>query len=128
VGVKSLNLKQAYLVLAFSSLIGCGGDQVKPQPVDLKGAASTGEQDKIREALQKAGITKEIGTIVDGGDDWLVTLKLDGLGPNGEPPPGRPIPDKALVNKKSFDVTKLSNPGNTERGSRTFDPNNPRKR
>jgi len=106
-------LKQLFSVFSIALLcasLGCG-PEVKQTPTDPKGAASEGDQDKISAALKKAGITKEIGAINDAGDEWLVTLKLDGLGPNGEPPPGRPIPEKAMVHKQTYDVKKLDTPG-----------------
>ena len=79
-------MKQLFSVFSIALLcasLGCG-PEVKQTPTDPKGAASEGDQDKISAALKKAGITKEIGAINDAGDEWLVTLKLDGLGPNGD--------------------------------------------
>lgn len=90
--------------------VGCG-PEVKQQSVDRLGAAPAADQDKIRQALDKAGIKKKIAAINDAGDMWLVILELDGLGPNGEAPPGRPTPEKATVHKTTFEVKKLDTPG-----------------
>ena len=84
-----------------------GCSRQEPQrEVDLMGAAAPEEQGRIAQALKEAGIVKEISSIRDTGKEWLVTLKLDGIGPNGERPPGRPAPEKVTIDKETMKVTK----------------------
>jgi hypothetical protein len=111
------------------AVTGCG-PQVTQREVDPLGQATVGEQDKIKEALKKAGIDRDIVAIIDTGESWLVTLQFAG-GP--QPAGSRMIPDKASVNKKTYEVTKMDAPSGRaadDRGSggRVMDPNDPKKK
>ena len=111
--------------LALCLFVGCtqGPTQTKIDPL----AGASGDLDKIKDALKKAGVTKEIAAVNDLGDNWRVTLQLDGIGPNGEPPPGRPLPTLVMVEKSSMKVTVLNEGGKGRSGgvSQTVDPDKP---
>ena len=87
--------------------IGCG-PEVRPQQFDPLGGVQTASQDKIKEALKKAGITKEVAAINDMENEWLVTLRNEKKA--GDDATTRPIPERATVNKSTFEV-KIMNPG-----------------
>jgi hypothetical protein len=108
----------AAALLAAGAMVGCGS----PTPTQTKetpmGDTSVAEQDKIKEALVKAGIKNPPAAVLENDKDtWVVVITPDGVGPNGEPPPGRPIPLRVLVNKHTFEVTKQGDP-NQKKGPR----------
>ena len=64
---------------------------------------------KIDAALKETGITKNIAAILDAEDDaWLIFLQPEDT--RGESPPRRPIPEFALVNKKTFEAKRTERP------------------
>ena len=107
------------LMLVAVLCAGCG-PQVKPQPFDPLGAVEPSAQDKIKNALEKAGVTKEVAAIVEMDDAWMVTLRTpqDPKAADGQAERG--IPEKATVNKSTFEV-KVLNPGGL--GGRQAPPN-----
>jgi len=98
-------------LLAFGA-VGCGPSEVgKTKPDAATSAASSGDLEKIKEALAKAGIKNPPAAVFDQDDkSWNVVITPDGVGPNGEPPPGRPIPQRVLVGKVDYRVTMMDDP------------------
>jgi hypothetical protein len=87
--------------------VGCG-PEVRPQQFDPMGGVKVDAQDKIKEALKKAGITKEIAAVSEMDNDWLVTLRNEKKAESDEGT--RQVPERATVNKTTLEV-KLMNPG-----------------
>lgn len=105
-------------VLAAASFGGCGGDSSSKGTNTVTAvAAAGGDLEKIKEALVKAGIKNEPAAVFDMDDShWSVTITPDGVGPKGEPPPGRPIPMRVSVSKKDFKVEKIADPNSGRSG------------
>ena len=101
-------------------VFGCGSDpEAKKTNTITAAGAAQGQEEKINEALAKAGQNK-LSAVLDDPDEnyWIVTITPDGVGPKGEPPPGRPIPKRARVKKSDFSVQVLEDP-NKGRGGKT---------
>ncbi len=101
------------LLIAIISIfsIGCAPPKVE-RKIQGPSQAPSGEEEKIREAVKAAGVKNRVAAIIDNGNQyWTCTIEPDGVDPKtGAPPPSRPIPEQVLVEKKTYKVTRLSNP------------------
>ena len=118
----SMNIRSLGVILTgVAFLHGCGGETPKPNTVTAMSAAS-GHEEKIKEALKKAGIKNPPSAIFDADDStWTVVITPDGVGPNGEAPPGRPIPERCSVDKTTFEVKRQANPNQPRPGGKGGD-------
>ena len=99
-------------VCIFVVLVGCGGSTNEAKnEVTATSAAPPGDFEKIKEALKNAKMNPPVAVFDADDKTWSVVLAVDGAGPNGEPPPGggRPIPERVLVGKGDFKITRFGN-------------------
>jgi len=109
-------MKRICTASIFAAILGVGcGPQVTPQQFDPMGAVEPSAQDKIKNALIKAGVTKEIAAIYEMDNEWMVTLRSPPKPDAGDSQTERGIPEKATVNKSTLEV-KLLNPGGGKPG------------
>ena len=93
---------------AVIALIGVGcSPKIEATKFDPMGSVESTTQEQIKEALKKAGVTKEMTAIVDMDKEWMVTLRPEPREFEGD---SRPVPERASINKETLAV-KILNPG-----------------
>lgn len=108
-------MKRFITLTAAIALVGVGcGPKIEAEKFDPMGSVESATQEQIKEALRKAGVTKDVTAIVDMDKEWMVTLRPDAREFDGD---SRPVPERATINKASFAV-KVLNPDGKHSGKR----------